>query len=202
MTTISEHYDLLIENGNDPVSDTPELKKYMDRWDGGAFTRCLAPSKRKVLLEIGCGTGRIFSKLCDRYRSYTGIDLSPKTIARARERFAQYGRAQFVCDDFLHHAFSEKFDLVFSTLTFMHIQDKEKAVGKVFALLRKNGRFVLSTDKDQRTEIDTGYSRIGLFPDDPKVIKDILIRCGFTLSRTLETQAAHLFVADKISSDE
>lgn len=27
--------------------------------------------------------------------------------------------------------------------------------------------------------------------------QDILIRCGFTLSRTLETQAAHLFVRIK-----
>ena len=29
-----EHYDLLIEEGNDPVLDPPALAAYMDGWDG------------------------------------------------------------------------------------------------------------------------------------------------------------------------
>ena len=31
---VIEHYDLLIEEGNDPVLDPPILREYMDRWDG------------------------------------------------------------------------------------------------------------------------------------------------------------------------
>ncbi len=29
-----EHYDLLIQEENDPVNDPPILQKHMDKWDG------------------------------------------------------------------------------------------------------------------------------------------------------------------------
>ena len=34
------HYDLLMDEDNDPFRDPPELQTYMDQWDGPAF---LAP---------------------------------------------------------------------------------------------------------------------------------------------------------------
>ncbi|MDK8179586.1 hypothetical protein [Paenibacillus sp. UMB4589-SE434] len=32
-----EHYELLIDEGNDPVQDPPQLQAYMERWDGTSF---------------------------------------------------------------------------------------------------------------------------------------------------------------------
>ena len=34
---VIQHYDLLIEENNDPVHDPKPLKDYMDKWDGQAF---------------------------------------------------------------------------------------------------------------------------------------------------------------------
>ena len=36
-TTVKEHYDLLIDEGNDPVYDPMPLQEYMDKWDGQKF---------------------------------------------------------------------------------------------------------------------------------------------------------------------
>ena len=38
-TDVVTHYDLLIDEGNDPVNDPKSLQKYMDKWDGQPFRR-------------------------------------------------------------------------------------------------------------------------------------------------------------------
>ena len=34
---IANHYDILIDENNDPVHDPEPLKEYMDKWDGQGF---------------------------------------------------------------------------------------------------------------------------------------------------------------------
>ena len=78
MSKVARHYDLHIENGNDPVLDDETLSCYMDKWDGQTFIDLLALNKSKSVLEIGCGTGRIAKKLSTHPIVYTGVDISPK----------------------------------------------------------------------------------------------------------------------------
>ena len=58
-TEVIDHYDRLIEEGNDPVGDPEPLRAYMDKWDGQPFIDALELSKDKTILEIGVGTGRL-----------------------------------------------------------------------------------------------------------------------------------------------
>ena len=81
------HYDLLIEENNDPFQDPPELKEFMNKWDGQVFIDALQLEKNKEVLEIGLGTGRIAVKVAPYCKRLTGIDVSPKTIQRAKETF-------------------------------------------------------------------------------------------------------------------
>ena len=55
----------------------------MDTWDGKLFIEELKLSKKKSVLEIGIGTGRIAVKVAPYCLHLTGIDLSPKTIKKA-----------------------------------------------------------------------------------------------------------------------
>lgn len=46
-----KHYDLLIDENNDPVRDSQPLRDYMDRWDGQAFIDKMKLDKRHLFLK-------------------------------------------------------------------------------------------------------------------------------------------------------
>lgn len=192
MNDVARHYDALIEQDNDPVCDPPELKSYMDLWDGDAFIAQMQLTKEKSVLEIGVGTGRLALRVIPLCRYFCGIDLSEKTIARAGEHLPE--AAQLICGDFLTHDFAQTFDVIYSSLTFMHIENKQAAVEKIAGLLRESGRFVLSIDKNQATMIDAVFSCITVYPDNP----DDMLRCikhaRLCVEKQYETELAHIFV--------
>ena len=84
------HYDLLIDEDNDPFRDPPELQEYMNGWDGEKFVEALELTKNKKVLEIGIGTGRLAVRVAPHCRKLTGIDISPKTVERAKENLKDY----------------------------------------------------------------------------------------------------------------
>lgn len=192
MNDVARHYDALMEQDNDPVCDSPELKSYMDLWDGDAFIAQMQLTKEKSVLEIGVGTGRLALRVIPLCGYFCGIDLSKKTIARAREHLPE--AAQLICGDFLTHDFAQTFDVIYSSLTFMHIRDKQAALCKVAALLRENGRFVLSIDKNQATIIDAVFSCITVYPDNPDDMLRCIKRAGLCVEKQYETELAHIFV--------
>ena len=81
---LTDHYDALIAENNDPVLDPPTLAAYMERWDGAPFMELLSLDGTQSVLEPGVGTGRLARRVAPRCRHLTGIDLSPATVARAR----------------------------------------------------------------------------------------------------------------------
>lgn len=194
---IKNHYDTLLENGNDPFYDSDELKAYMDKWDGEAFIEALELDKNKTVLEIGIGTGRLAHRTAPFCKYMVGIDVSPKTAERCKENLADHANISIINADFMSHSFNEKFDVIYSALTFMHIENKRTAIEKVAALLNDGGRFVLSTDKNTDCYIDAGYSRIKVYPDNPEEICTLLSECGLSFGDHFETDFAHIFVAYK-----
>lgn len=195
---VIQHYDLLIEENNDPVHDPKPLKDYMDKWDGQAFIDKMDLDKDKSILEIGVGTGRLAVKTVILCKDYCGIDISPKTINKAKENLANHKNVKLICDDFLSHHFNNLYDVVYSSLTFMHIHEKQNAINKVACLLKNGGKFVLSIDKSQEDFIDMGTRKITIFPDSPTEIKDCILNADLDLVECFDTELAHIFVAKKV----
>lgn len=79
----AKHYDMLIEEENDPYRDPLPLREYMEKWDGKKFIESMHLSGKEKVLEIGVGTGRVASKVIPLCFSFDGIDISSKTIERA-----------------------------------------------------------------------------------------------------------------------
>lgn len=196
-TIIDEINDPLIDNVTDPAHDSEPLKTYMDKWDGEAFIEVLQLSPDKSVLEIGVGTGRLALRVCGKCWSFTGIDISPKTVERAKENLRDFTNVSLICGDYLTHQFDKTYDVIYSSLTFMHIEDKRSAIQKIADLLTPGGRFVLSISKSQQTEIDYGTRCIPVFPDIPENIGNLLIKAGFTIEKQFETEFAVIFVAEK-----
>lgn len=199
MNEVAKHYDILIDEGQDPVHDPKPLKEYMDKWDGQGFIEKMGIDKSKSVLEIGVGTGRIAVKVAPLCKEFTGIDISKKTIKQAKKNIKTglFKKPDLICADFLEYSFNKKFDVIYSSLTFLHIENKQKAFGIVSEILNKNGRFVLSIDKNQDEYIDTGVSKIRVFPDNAEDIKNYAKNAGLNMLSENETEFAFIFVLSK-----
>lgn len=196
-TDTKTHYDMLIDEGNDPVFDPEPLKNHMDKWDGERFIEELRLSEEKTVLEIGVGTGRLAKRVCGLCKSFCGIDISPKTIEKAKQNLKEFENIKLICGDFLTWHSDEFFDDVYSSLTFFHFEDKKAVINKVYRLLKNGGRFVLSNDKNQETELDFGARKLTLYPETADNIEIMMKNSGFSVKR-FETEFADIFVADKL----
>jgi len=195
--SVTHHYDLLIDENNDPVHDPKPLQNYMDKWDGQVFIDKMELNKDKSVLEIGVGTGRLAVRVAPLCGEFYGVDISPKTIERAKDNLAKLENVSLTCADFLSYEFGRTFDVVYSSLTFMHIEDKQKAINKVATLLEVGGKFVLSIDKNQDSFIDTETRKITVFPDAPAEIQSYIADSGLLLLEHYETEFATVFLAQK-----
>ena len=202
MKDVIEHYDKLIDENNDPFNDPETLKKYMDKWDGDRFICALMLDESKTVLEIGVGTGRLAAKVIPFCNQFWGIDISPKTISRASENLMPYKNVHLICEDFLKHCFANRFDVIYSSLTFMHIKDKQSAVNKIASLLNDGGIFVLSVDKSQSQYIDMGTRKIKIYPDSADSIRQNLVSTNLCIVDEFETEFAYVTVSKKAFSCE
>ena len=189
---VKTHYDLLIEENNDPFCDPPVLRKHMESWDGQTFLDLMELSPSKTVLEIGVGTGRLAEKTAGRCRHLTGIDLSPKTIERARENLRHFTNLSLICGDFADYPFQESFDVIYSSLTMMHFADKKQVIGKMNALLNPGGLLCLSIDKNQSEWIDMGSRRIRIYPDTPQRTVTLAEQAGLKTKMIAEVENAYL----------
>ncbi len=99
--------------------------------------------------------------------------------------------------DFVMFEFVERFDVIYSTLTFMHIEDKLSAIRQVAELLNCDGLFVLSIDKNQNSFIDMGTRKIKIYPDTPENTINFIRAAGLHLTDKFDTEHAYVFVSTK-----
>ena len=199
MNEVIAHYDKLIDENNDPARDPKPLREYMDKWDGQKFIESMQLNKSKSVLEIGIGTGRLALKVAPRCKSLCGIDVSKKTIERVAENLSMHQNINLICGDFMSFEFERQFDVIYSSLTFMHIQDKLSCIQKIASLLTNNGLFVLSIDKNQNEYIDTGKRKIKVYPDNPNDIRSYLLMSKLSVINEFETEYAFVTVGRKTS---
>lgn len=195
--SVTHHYDLLIKENNDPIHDPKPLREYMDKWDGQDFIDSMELDNKKFVLEIGVGTGRLAVRVAPLCGRLFGIDISPKTIDRAKENLAKYRNVTLLCGDFLNFPFDSKFDVIYSSLTFMHIEEKQKAINKIAELLNNNGRFVLSIDKNQSEFIDYGTRKVKIYPDTADKTAEYIKSAGLTILNQYDAEFAHIIVSTK-----
>lgn len=97
-----------------------------------------------VVLEIGCGIGRVGEVLAPLCKEWIGCDVSPNMLGHARERLSSMGNVRFVeLSGFdLQPIASASVDLVYCTVVFMHLDewDRYNYILEACRVLRSGGR--------------------------------------------------------------
>jgi 2-polyprenyl-3-methyl-5-hydroxy-6-metoxy-1,4-benzoquinol methylase len=110
----------------------------------------LRPTECDVILDAGCGVGRLTISLARRCRKVYAIDYSPQSIAVLNEHLEkdQIDNVETLIGDITQPLpVPEQMDGVVSVQTIQHIPSEEErwaAVGNLHGLLRKDGRLVLT----------------------------------------------------------
>ena len=111
---------------------------------------------------------------------------------------SNFENATIICEDFLGVDFGDSlFDIIYSSLTFIHISDKLSAMKKVAELLKEGGIFVLSIDKKQDETLDFGTRIITIYPDTTENIQMYAEATGITVENSFETEFANVLVIKK-----
>ncbi|WP_175407392.1 bifunctional 2-polyprenyl-6-hydroxyphenol methylase/3-demethylubiquinol 3-O-methyltransferase UbiG [Streptomyces sp. TRM64462] len=113
-----------------------------------------------TVLEIGCGTGRALAYLAAQGIKATGVDLSPRAVARTTERYGHLG-VEFVCAEVLEYLAGDTrtYDAVFSMFGGAWFTAPERLFPLVSQRLNPGGRFVFS----QPPAIPGAYGPQGMY---------------------------------------
>jgi len=97
-----------------------------------------------VVLEIGCGIGRVGKQLASRCRKWIGCDVSPNMLKLAAKRLREFSNVELVeiSGYDLKPIAESSVDLVYCTVVFMHLEqwDRYNYVEEAFRVLRPGGQ--------------------------------------------------------------
>jgi len=120
----------------------------------------------EVVLDAGCGSGRITAALLERlpHGRVIAVDASPSMTAAARGRLQDVpqtgeGSVQVLLGDLLELELPERVDAVLSTATFHWIADHDRLFGRLRALLRDGGRLAAQCGGEGNIDALRGQAR-------------------------------------------
>jgi tRNA (cmo5U34)-methyltransferase len=114
------------------------------------YTILVETARSKVanpnILDLGAGTGLLTEYLLKRYSQgyFTLVDISDEMLNIARKRFNKNGNFHYINGDYLNVDFKGSYDLIVSSLSIHHLEDKDKKIlySKIFDHLKEDGIFV------------------------------------------------------------
>lgn len=105
------------------------------------------------VLDVACGTGVLFPDYLKRgVQSVTGIDISPKMVKIAAEKYPNEP-IQVVCGDVEEVAFESEFDVVMVYNAFPHFPNPERLLKALASLVKDGGRVSIAHGMS-RSQID------------------------------------------------
>lgn len=118
-----------------------DLEKFWDSFEQGKINPYIAEAKGKEVLDAGAGTGRISVRLHRAGANVTALDISPEMLALLSRK---EGGIETVEGDMEHMPFEDnRFDMVFSNLSLIHLRKVEPFLDECYRVLKDDGRLIL-----------------------------------------------------------
>jgi ubiquinone/menaquinone biosynthesis C-methylase UbiE len=129
--------------GSDDESVLAVLAAGTSSW----LMKAVGISPSDVVLEIGCGIGRVGQVVAPCCQRWIGCDVSPNMLRFAADRLRQFSNVELVeiSGHDLAPIANESVNVVYCTVVFMHLAqwDRYAYVKEAFRVLRPNGRIVV-----------------------------------------------------------
>lgn len=136
---------------------------YNELLEQPAMRKLLPDLRGKAVLDLGCGFGencRDFVSLgADRV---TGLDISQKMLAAARERTDSDNICYMHMDMTDISKLNTTFDFIYSSLAFHYIEDFAKLAKDIYSLLNPGGRLLFSQEHPIATATINGLGHYNL----------------------------------------
>jgi trans-aconitate 2-methyltransferase len=150
-------------------------------WDGQSYDRISGPMEAlgravlarlalrgdELVLDVGCGSGRITEALLERLPlgKVIGVDMSASMIEAARKRLPDAsdptdGRLELRVADVLELELPEPVDAVLSTATFHWIADHERLFRRLHSQLRPGGQLAAQCGGEGNIDGLRGRARV------------------------------------------
>lgn len=133
---------------------------YNDYLEKPVVQQILAQRNYTHALDLGCGFGTYSIYLANQGTQVTGVDISQKMIAHAKQNNAHpHINYQVATMEDFNYPLSQ-FDLVLSTLALHYIEDIEFVIKKIAQALVHGGDFIFTIEHPAtRAAIDYGWHR-------------------------------------------
>ena len=100
----------------------------------------------KDILDIGCGTGELSSRLAQTADSVLGVDISQRMLDIAKEKNTSANILYEKLSMENIGSLGKKFDMAVSSLAFHYVENFEKLILDISKLLKKRGSLVFSQE--------------------------------------------------------
>ncbi len=128
----------------DDLADTWDRDLIIDPGIVNIILDNAAVSKGKTILDVACGTGVLMPFYLEReVKSVTAVDLSPKMIAVALEKYYDQ-RTSFICGDILDVSLPQKYDCIVVYNAFPHFPDQRGLIKRLSSLLKDGGTLTIA----------------------------------------------------------
>jgi len=132
-----------------------------DSTDHDYFQQEIRKTKGKIL-EVGVGTGRLFSDALEHGADIYGLDISESMIEVLKNKIPGNQHHRISLQNIIDFSFDFKFDLIIAPFrVLMHLLEKEEqimALNNVYHHLNKNGRFIFDAFIPDLNQLINGLS--------------------------------------------
>lgn len=115
------------------------------------FHKDIKISREWILLDLGCGMGRLSKLICNSIKEYHGVDISGESIKEAEKRCSGISNVKFYKNNGKDLRMFEDnfFDVVTIETVFQHTGkiSIESYIKEIFRVLKKGGFFVANFPK-------------------------------------------------------
>lgn len=161
MDNVSETFDKWAKIGRAELMEREHKKTVLK------FLNEIKFEKPFIFLDVGCGNGWIVREISKKKNCVmaVGIDKSKNMILSAKSK-KESQKEHYVNTDLLSWKYKGCFDFVFSMESLYYSKPMEKALAKIYKLLKKNGKFFCGTDYYKDNKATTGWAKMLEIPLD------------------------------------